>query len=102
MRHEVARMGPGWGPGAEEKWQHQEVLTAAPSSPLVPSLPSPHLSSLLSLSPQIETSQLDGYRMWKVLSLVKTYFSSTSTMEANTIVSRDTPGHVIECPLVEY
>lgn len=59
MRHEVARMGPGWGPGAEEKWQHQEVLTAAPSSPLVPSLPSPHLSSLLLLSPQIETSQLE-------------------------------------------
>ena len=59
MRHEVARMGPGWGPGAEEKWQHQEVLTAAPSSPLVPTHPSPHLSSLLSLSPQIETSQLE-------------------------------------------
>lgn len=59
MCHEAACVGPGWGPGAEEKRQHQAVLTAAPSSPLVPSLPSPHLSSLLSLSPQIETSQLE-------------------------------------------
>lgn len=45
--------------GQREKRQHQAVLPAAPSSPLVPPSPPPHLSPLLSLSPQIETSQLE-------------------------------------------